>query len=176
MMSYMRPFATLLCPMLLLTACGGSGQRYTAGVLNQRLQNRLAPDISAGRAVVQQTPDGARVTLRDPTMFSNSADALDNRENDVRASVVEALLDPSLMRVRVVDTSTLPDSQRDARVRNVVQYFVVSGLGLTLQPDEPVQAAPSGTPEGLTLTINVQCPDRENGYGYGYDRSRPMCN
>lgn len=180
MIPYARQFAVLLCPALFLTACGMSSQQRTVQLLDQRLQTRLASEIAAGRAVLQQTHDGALVTLRDPTMFANSADALDNRENDVRASVVEALLDPSLMRVQVTDTSTLPDNQKDARIQNVAQYLVANGLGQTLLPTQAGQAMPTGAmptgavPEGLQLTINVQCPDHRENAPYG--PSNPMCN
>jgi hypothetical protein len=175
MIGYVPRFAALLCPVLLLAACGDGSSQRTARLLDQRLETRLAPEISAGRAIVQPLSDGARVTLRDPTMFANNADALDNRENDVRARVVEALLDPSLMRVQVADTSTLPDAQRGSRVSNVVQYFVANGLAQTLQPTEPLQSASAGSaPEGLTLTIGVQCPGRNDGAGYG--QFRPSCD
>jgi hypothetical protein len=175
MSPYAPRFAALLCPVFLLAACGDGSPQRTARILDQRLEMRLAPEITAGRAAVQPLSDGARVTLRDPTMFAINADTLDNRENDVRARVVEALLDPSLMRVQVADTSSLPANQRDSRVGNVVQYFVANGLAQTLQPTEPLQAAPAGSaPEGLILTIGVQCPDRNDSAAYG--RFRPGCD
>ncbi len=160
-----RQIVALLGSLLLLTACGASGQQHTVQLLDQRLQTRLEPDIKAGRASVQPLPDGAQVTLLDPTSFSNIADARDNRENDPRASIIEALLDPSLMRLRVADTSTLPDNQRDARVRNVTQYFVANGVGLSVLPSGPLP--PPAAPQGVTVTINVQCPDAHASSGYG---------
>jgi hypothetical protein len=36
------------------------------------------------------------------------------RYTDIRANVIEGLLDPSLMRVEVTDTSPLPDQPRAA--------------------------------------------------------------
>ncbi len=177
MIFHARQLAVLLGPVFLLGACGPSGQQHATQLLNNRLQTRLAPDIAAGRAVLQPQSDGATVTLLDPTLFPNSADVLDNRENDVRASVVEALLDPSLMRLRVTDTSSLPDRQRDTRVLNVMQYFTSNGLGLTLEPAEPLQAAPPAPAQGgLTVTIKVQCPNRDDRAGYGSGRSKPICD
>ena len=61
--------------------------------------------------------------------------------------MIEALLDPSLMRVAVADTSTLPADQRDTRIRNVEDYFTDNGLGFVLVPAE---AAPPARRTGWT--------------------------
>jgi hypothetical protein len=111
--------AVLLCPLLLIAACGPSAQQRTTRLLDDRLQTQLAHQIAAGRAVVQQLPDGARVTLLDSSLFPNGPRALDDQVPDIRADVIEGLLDPTLMRVQVADTSTLPADQRDTRVQNV---------------------------------------------------------
>jgi hypothetical protein len=172
--------AILLCPPLLLAACGPSGQQRTAQRLDDRLFVDLAPDIAAGNAVLQPLPDGARVTFLGPSLFPVDERALDNQQRDVRAGVVEGLLDPSLMRLQVVDTSALPDSQRDARVRNVARYFEVYDLGPSLVPTAPRAVLPPGppgaTPPGLTITISVHCPHPNDGAGYGDGTSRPVCD
>src|SRR5208283_4270555 len=54
----------LLTPLLLLAACGSDhGLHRTTKLLNDRLQEQLAPDIGAGAASLQPLPNGARVTL-----------------------------------------------------------------------------------------------------------------
>jgi hypothetical protein len=175
-----RRFAILLCPLLLLAACGPSGQQRTTRRLNDRLQEGLAADITAGSAALQPLPKGARVTLLGTSSFPNDVTALAGQYTDIRANVIEGLLDPSLMRVEVTDTSPLPDQQREARVRNVDEYFISNGLGSTLEAAPPPQAVPPGpavaAPPGLTITIGVQCLQRHEGTGYGSGRSMPVCD
>ena len=81
------------------------------------------------------------------------------------------------MQIQVADSTMLPDDQRDARVRNVNQYFVTNGLGSTLAPASPVvpQTYPP-PPAGLNITIGVQCPHRNAGPGYGNGQSQPVCD
>ena len=99
--------AVSLGPLLLtLACCGPSPQQRTTRLLDDRMQTELASEIKAGRAVVQQLPDGARVTLLDRSLFPNGPKALDDQVPDIRADVIQALLDPSLMRVAVADTSS----------------------------------------------------------------------
>lgn len=180
MNAHARRLAFLFCPLLLVAACGQSGQQHTVRVLDDRLQGHLAPDIAAGTVALQQLPDGARVTLLDTSMFSNDVRTLANKYPDIRANVIESLLDPSLMQIQVADTAPLPDEQRDIRVRNVSQDFVAYGLAPSLLPPAPQQPIPPGAPAtapaGLTLTISVQCPDRHDGPGYGSGRSKPVCD
>jgi hypothetical protein len=178
-----RSLTVLLGPLLFVTACGSgsSGQTRTAQQLGQRMEAHMAPAIAAHRAAVQSLPDGARVTLLDPSLFPNTPDALDNRIIDPRANIVEGLLDPSLMRIQVADTSTLPEDQRDTRVRNVTEYFRVARLGPSLRPAEPPQAVPSGStasvPAGLAVTIAVECPQPTASWnGYGTGAAAPDCN
>jgi hypothetical protein len=175
---YAGHLAVLLGPLLLIAACGPSPQQRTTQLLDDRLQTQLAHQIAAGRAVVQQLPDGARVTLLDSSLFPNGPRALDDQFPDIRADVIEGLLDPTLMRVQVADTSTLPADQRETRVRNVETYFTANGLGSMLVSAEP---GPNGTapavagPAGLTITVSVQCPQPNRYIGYRDGTSRPVC-
>jgi hypothetical protein len=165
--------AVLLTPLLLFAGCAGPS---TTQRLGYRLQVGLAPDIAAGNAILQPLPNGARVTLvRLPRYAPGRQPVVDDQQRDVRASVVEALLDPSLMRIQLADTSTLPDAQRDARVRNMAQYLEAYELGSTLQPAAPPQAMPPDAPPGLTITINVQCPSRNGPVGDS-GGSKPICD
>lgn len=160
-------------PVLLLAACG-SGQEHSARVLNQRLQEHLAPQIAAGRAVVQPTEAGAQVTLLDTAPFATGLNAQDDVTPDIRADVIEGLLDPSLMRVQVADTSALPPYQQQARVQEVRDYFTVNALGSVLLP--PETPAPGGAPAGLNISISLQCPPPNGRTGYGDGRSLPVCD
>jgi hypothetical protein len=181
-----RRLAVLLSPLLLVAACGPSGQQRTVRLLDERLLFQLAPSIEAGDAALQILPDGARVTLLGGSPSSNApssnrAKRTDDQFPAVRVAVIEGLLDPRLMRIQLADTSALPQAQRDARVKDVARYFEAYGLGSTLQPAAPPQAMPPGSaagaaPSGLTITISVQCPDRHRGPGYGSGRSMPVCD
>lgn len=115
------------------------------------------------------------MTLLSTSAFPNGKRALDDNYSDIRSAVIEGMLDPVLMQVRVADTSTLPDDERRARVNNVKQYFAAYGLADVLQPAEPLQTAANGAPGGLTITINVQCPNRHDGTGYDSGLSHPIC-
>jgi hypothetical protein len=178
MTSHVRHLAVLL--PLLLAACGPSGQQRTTQRLDDRLAELMAPDVAAGNAVLQPLPDGVRVTLLGSSLFPADERALDDQTRDVRAGVIEGLLDPRLMRVQVVDTSGLPAEQRDARVHNVTQYFIDYGLGSTLVPAAPRAVLPPGpvgaTPPGLTITISVQCPHPRDQAGYGDGTANPVCD
>lgn len=165
--------AALLSPLLLLTACGLFGHPDTARRLDDRLQARLAPDVAAGNAIVQPIPDGARVTLLGTSQFPVNEQALDDQQRDLRASVVEGLLDPSLMWIGLADTAALPQYQRDARIRNMARYFEVNDLGSTLQA---APAPPPGAPAGLMITITLHCPRYRGLVGYAEGKSRPVCD
>jgi hypothetical protein len=172
-MYHQARLALLLGPLLAVAACS-SGPRHTTRLLDQRLQNRLGPDIAAGNAAFQVLPDGARVTILSTSLFPNDVKALDDQYPDIRSSIIEGLLDPSLMRVQVADTAALPDQQRKVRIQNVNQYFVAYGLGSTLETTAPGYAA-SG-PAGLTIDIRVQCPGRRDLIGYDSGKSTPVCD
>jgi hypothetical protein len=171
-----RRLAVLFSPLLLIAACS-SGQQHTTRLLNQRLQAQLAPVIAAGNVALQPLPDGAQVTLLGPAMFSNRVKTGEDQRPDIRAAVIEGLLDPSLMQIQLADTSNLPDSQRNARIQDVSSYFVAYGLGSTLQPEMAPQGPGGTAPAGLTITINVQCPSRPGWFfGYTDGKAMPVCD
>jgi hypothetical protein len=179
--------AVLLCLLLALGACGqSSGEQRATSLLDERLQVTLAPDIAAGNAALQPLQNGAQVTLLGTAQYPPGARAEDVNGRDVRADVVEGLLDPRLIRIQVGDTSVLSDYQRDARVRDMTQYLQTYGLEPTLQPAAPLQsAAPvqvvpvgsaGGVPAGLTITISVQCPDHYARIDRESDEANPYCH
>jgi len=169
----MTRVAVLLLSATVLAACGQGPQRNTARLLDQRLRASLATEIADGRAAVEGLPDGSRVTLLTPSSFTNGPMALDDKYPDIRAGVIEGMLDPRLMWVGVADTTTLPDDQRRIRVRNVEQYFADNGLGNTLRQPPNVQEPAATVPGGLAITIGVQCPEPNRQSGYG--RPEPVC-
>jgi hypothetical protein len=172
-----RWLGLLVGPLLLLAGCQ-SGRQHTTRLLDDRLHDRLAPDIAAGNAVLQPLPDGARVTLVDTSLFPNDVKTLDNHQVDVRADVIEGLLDPTLMQIQIADTAAVTDRQRAERVRNVSEYFVDNGLASTLQPAGTVVVTGPvpAPPPGLAITISVRCPDRHGGIGYDGGTSKPVCD
>jgi hypothetical protein len=170
---------TFLTVFLMSLAACGSGQQHTEQLLDQRLHYRLASEVASGQAVVQKLQSGDRVTLLGLSTFTNSRQALDNQAPDVRANVIEALLDPRLMQVQVDDSSVLPVDQRDARVQNMMDYFAANGLGSVVVPAGSVAggAAPADAgPPGLVLTISVACPPGDWFIGYRDGSARPNCD
>jgi hypothetical protein len=180
MSPHARRLAVLLGPFLLVAGCSTSGQQQTTQLLNHRLLFELAPAIALGDAVLQPLPDGARVTLLGTSRFPRDVRASDSRGGAIPASVVEALLDPRLMRIAVADTTTLPDDQRVDRVSDARQYFAAYGLGSTLRPAAPSQAMPPGSagavPAGLVLTISVQCPPGHDPIALSNGLADPICD
>lgn len=168
----MYRLALSLLPLVCLAACGPSPQQHTAQLLDKRLETGLAKDVAAGRAAVQRVPDGVRVTLLTPNSFADDPMTMDDAYPDIRASVIEGMLDPRLMRVAVADTAPLSEDQREARVYNVRQYFIANGLADTLvSAPEPLATAPAG----LAITIGVYCPKPDGLIGYGSGKSKPVC-
>lgn len=166
--------AVLLIPLVLLTACGGAQERRTARLLNHRLHDRLAADIAANNVALQSTPGGARVTFLDLSAEPGGPLASARPTTSARASLIEGLLDPALMRVSLDDTSTLPSDQKARRVANLTQYFQANALGDIVTPPSSSDA-PAAAPPGATVTIRVQCPHRNDGTGYDSGKRKPDC-
>ncbi len=176
MPSQAHRLVVLLAPLLCLAACGPTREQATAGLLNQRLQEQLDADVKGNRVALETLPTGARVTFLDTSSTPGGLQDPDPSLGSTRASVIEALLDPSLMRIGVTDTSVLPPDEKAARTRDLTQYIQSMQLGSTLQPAESPEAQPSGPgPAGMRLTINVQCPHRNDGSGYDSGVRKPAC-
>nr|WP_294557173.1 hypothetical protein [uncultured Rhodopila sp.] len=171
-----------IAPLLLVTACSWDhGLHRTSEVLNDRLKVTLAPDITAGHAALQPLPNGAQVTLLGNSDFRDQVDARDDRIREVRASVVQGLLDPSLIRIAVADTSGLTAEQRATRVRNVTQFFKDNGLALSLLPEGQASALPAGAasapaPQGVTITLLLDCPAQRQPTNWNYLPPIPSCH
>jgi hypothetical protein len=170
----------LTAPLLLVAACSWDhGQHRTAELLNDRLSATLAPDIAAGHAVLQPLPNGALVTLLGNSDFRDQIDAQDNRVREVRASVIQGMLDPALIRIAVADTSSLPDGQRAARLHNVTQYFKDNGLALSLLPEGQAPVVSAGTapaPQGVMISLLLDCPAHRQPDNWNYLPPIPSCH
>jgi hypothetical protein len=172
--------AAMVGLLLPVAGCGPSDQQRSTQLLIDRLQTTMSPSIGTGTAILQPLPDGARVTLLGPSMFPTDDVAQENEDILRRASLIQGLLDPSLMRIQVADTSALPAVTRDTRVRNVMQYFQDFGVGSTLGPAPPLPSTPAGTappppPRGLIITISVECPRHDFASEFGEGAAHPSC-
>jgi hypothetical protein len=153
-------------PLLAVAACASPGDERVSH-LGQRLQVQLAPDIAAGRAGLEQLPDGARVTLPQQALFPVGRAELDDKGRFILASVIEGLLDPGILRIEVAEVPGTPIGLQTAQAQAVRQYFVDYGLGPALQPPAPRQDASAGpvaaAPPGLTITVSVQSGSVQSG-------------
>ena len=143
----------ILLGSLLLTAgcsCGSPTQD-----LNARLQARLAPQLATNQAALQQLPDGSQVLLIDQSLFTVGDAQLTDQGQYILASVIEALIDPRLLRIAIADQPGTSAYLQSARIQAVNQYFTDYGLAGTLQPPSaPVVATPLGTVIGIHVASN----------------------
>jgi hypothetical protein len=78
--------------------------------------------------------------------------------------------------IAVADTSALPADQREARVRNVIEYFKANGVGQTILPDTAPPPAVATAPPGLTLTVLLDCPAHQQPDNWNYLPPIPSCH
>jgi hypothetical protein len=144
--------------VLFVVACTSSGNNSVAH-LGQRMQVLLAPDIAAGRAGLDQLPDGALVTLPQQSLFPIGRAELDDKGRFILASVIQGLLDPGILRIQIADAAGTPVGLQTAQARAVTEFFVDYGLGPALQPSVAPQDLPPGSvgaaPPGVIITVSV---------------------
>ena len=140
-----------VAPMLLLVACTGSYWDNAPVVLGDRLQDRLTPELASGQAGLRRLPDGAQVVLTDQALFPGGGTELDDRGRYVLASVIEGLLEPTILRIELTGTPGTPVSVQEARLRSVTQYLEDFRLGPQLQPAPPQDIAA----QGMAITVRV---------------------
>ncbi len=157
----MTRLALLIAPLVLVSCA--SGQQQTVDLLNRRLAVTMAPEIAESRVALQPMPDGAQVTLLDSSALPDDVGAMDNRTRDPRASMIQGLLDPSLMRIQVADNSGQPD---------YIQYRLGPIVHTSAAPGDATVAPPPG----LAIAIHVECPQRTSWPGYGQGQSDPACD
>ena len=139
-----RRGGVMVVATVLLGACSAPGPDRATADLNNRLQARLAPDIAAGRASVQPLPDGARVTLAAPANGQWSV----GQGQDARINTVQALLNPSLLRIELAKQA--PYDEAMLRALSVMNWQ-------SLTRADPSTAPPGG----VVVTVHVVCPEDE---------------
>ena len=144
--------ALLLLPMLALAACA-SLQTQATNDLNSRLQRRLAPDIAAGRAIVEPLPDGARITLVDQVLYPRGGSTMDDQGINVLTGIVQALIEPSMLQITIAGSPSTPEYVRAARRDAVQQELAPAMLGNAVQPGLAAPDNPNAP--GPTVTIKV---------------------
>jgi hypothetical protein len=147
-----------IAPLLVVAACCGSSTERSTQDLYERMSARLAPDITAGRATLQPLPSGVGVTLVGGAVFTRGRSDLSEAGRDVMTGVIQALLEPRLLRIEV-ETSAAPGTLQAARVQSVAQYIRQTNLGVPIQVSFPTQGAPQRTvpvtPYEATIIVNV---------------------
>ncbi len=149
-----RSLVAAIAPLVLLAAC--ATEPPAPVTQNFRMENRLSPEIAAGKVTVQPTLAGTEVVIPEDTLFAPGSARLSDSGTAMLTYVVQAMLEPTILSIGVADPS---DSLQGARVRAVQDYFTLHRLGASLQPtDAPVvvPVGPAGTPvPGLTITVGV---------------------
>ena len=147
--------ATACGLVLLAAACTSSPNAGSvAAGLTQRLDMRLAPELASGQATLQQLPDGARVTLADGVLFPGGGVTLDGKGRYTVASVIQGLLEPSLLRIDIAGASAAPGAVQDLQARTVSAFFENYGIKVST-PSSPVSPyiAPAAPVSGIAITI-----------------------
>lgn len=157
----MRQTAVLF-GLLLLAACGPSDQQRTVNLQQQRLHVLLADEEQAGAVTVQNQPDGAEITFPDATQ---------SRYPNAPTNMVQALIDPSLLRIGLAAPAGLPLYQANGRVQ-----AWVDGLKNMQVGDAELGPPPQAVPGGMAVTLQVVCPHRNDGAGYGDGTRKPDCH
>jgi hypothetical protein len=148
----------LIAPLLGVAACCASSTQRSTQDLYDRMSVSLAPDITAGRATLQPLPSGVGVTLVGGAVFTRGRSDLSEAGRDVMTSVIQALLEPRLLRIDV-ETSAAPGTLQAARVQSVAQYIRQANIGVPIQVSFPTQGGPQrtapATPYDATVIVNV---------------------
>jgi len=133
----------LIAPLLVVAACAPCPQRSPQN-LYDRMRVSLAPDIAAGRATLQPLRSGVGVTLVGGAVFTPGRSDLSAAGRDVMTSVIEALLEPRLLRIDI-ETWAAPGTLQAARAQSVAQYIRQTNLRVPIGVYVPAQREPRGT-------------------------------
>jgi hypothetical protein len=153
----------VLCPLLATAACsvnwgpGGITQDQDA-----RLRQGLAYEVIAGRATVQRQHGRVTVHLADQSLFARDQSDLSDEGRYVLTDVIDALVDPGLLRVEVAGSSAPATGLQAARVQAVTQYLqqptqypLPYELAQIVRPAAPIQGAQSATlAPGFTIVVS----------------------
>ena len=148
----------LIAPLLVVAACCASSTERSTQDLYDRMRVSLAPDITAGRATLQPLRFGVGVTLAGGAVFTPGRSNLSVAGRDVMTNVIQALLEPRLLRIEV-ETAAAPGTLQAARVQTVAQYIRQTNLGVPVLVSVLTQGEPQGTvlvtPNEATIIVNV---------------------
>jgi hypothetical protein len=152
---------TLLLGLLLLVAACSSGptRARDTQVLYDRMVARLASDLAAGRVKVQRLPHEVRATLVEEPLFVPGGAELNADGRDLLTRLIEAMVDPGLLRIDTTNAGAEPGTLEAARAEAVLQYLAQPNLAAAFQPQGPAwnmspRAAPAPA-QGLTITVHV---------------------
>jgi hypothetical protein len=151
----------LLFGLLLLAACGPSDQQKTVYLQQQRLHALLADEEQAGAVTVQNQPDGAEVVFPDATQ---------HRYPDAPTNMVQSLIDPSLLRIGIAAPAGLSPYQTIGRTQAWIDGLKDMQVG-----DAELGPPPQAVPGAMAVTLQVICPHRHDGAGYGDGTRKPAC-
>jgi hypothetical protein len=151
----------LLFGVLLLAACGPTNQQKTVNLQQQRLYASLGDAARAGAVTITNQPDGAEIVFPD-TAIPFSPDA--------RASMIQALIDPTLLRIGIAAPAGLPQYEADRRVQAWSTYFAAMQVG-----DAEIGPTPQAVPSGMAVRIQVNCPRRFNRAAFEAGLRNPGC-
>ena len=148
--------AMLLSPLLPIAACA-PGPDNVAEHLNERLQFHLAPQMTTSQAALETFPDGARVTLTDQSLFKPGSAELSDSGRYIIASVIEGLVEPSLLRIELAESPASSPYLRDQRLQTVTQFLSDYRLLPSLHPGTWQGAPPptTGAPPSQVLAITI---------------------
>jgi hypothetical protein len=156
--------AILLTPLLPVAACA-PGPDHVAEHLNERLQFQLAPQMTASQAALEEFPDGARVTLTDQSLFKPGSAELSDSGHYIIASVIEGLVNPSLLRIELAESPASSPYLRDQRLQTVTTFLSDYQLLPSLHPGTwqdttppPANGAPPSQVLAITITVAPKPP------------------
>ena len=162
--------AILLTALLPVAACV-PGPDHVAEHLNERLQTQLAPQMTTSQAALETFPDGARVTLTDQSLFKPGSAELSDSGHYIIASVIEGLVNPSLLRIELVESPASSPYLRDQRLQTVMQFLSDYQLAPFVHPGTWQETAPpatgaspaTGAPPSQVLAITITVAPRPPG-------------
>jgi hypothetical protein len=151
----------LLFGVLLLAACGPTNQQKTVNLQQQRLYASLGDAARAGAVTITDQPDGAEIVFPDTAIPFTP---------DARISMIQALIDPSLLRIGIAAPAGLPPYEAHRRVQDWSAYFAQMQVG-----DAEIGPTPQAVPSAMAVKLQVICPRRQDRAGYDDGTRRPGC-
>jgi hypothetical protein len=140
----------------------GSGPHQSAQDVDERLHRQLASEIDARLVTVQEQGDAVTIGVADPSLFAPGTAELSDAGRGILTGVIEALVDPSLLRIQVAAPSGPGAALAAARAQVVTlflmqptQYQVPGALAPAVQPPVPMAAARPGAADQTAITVRA---------------------